>query len=169
MNTILEWLGKDPAFSIAHYSMTHNNSKVQVNYDTLSPYLNGIEPCAIFVSINEGYGSEMRIYSQEDMLKYLGVKPYEITYRMLAAVVPGLAPPTQLTEGTFTTRLDENMVFLDPSRTHRPNKVEITKDGNDYYIQALTLWGTLGNKQKIRFIAQVGNSYLYPDNRSAAL
>jgi hypothetical protein len=161
-NTMLEYLAKDPAFSITHYALTHNNSIIQYTYDTLKPYLNGNEPCALFVSNNEGYGPEMKIYSNEDMLRHMSLRPYEMPNRMLSQVLPGFAPPKQLAEGNYATALNEKLIF--PTESWRPgrnNQVAITTNGSDFYIQALTLWSSLGNRQKIRFVAQVGNSYLY--------
>ena len=160
--TLLEWLAKDPAFSLTHYALTHTTTTTQYTYDTLAPFLSGVEPCAIFISTNEGYGPEMNIYTVQDMADKIRLRPYEMPCRILASVLPGLVPPAQLEAGTFPTRLNENIIFpYDGWRTRRTNNVQITKEGDDYYIQALTLWWTLGNKQKIRFIAQVGNSHLY--------
>lgn len=161
--SLLEWLAKDPAFSLTHYALTHTSTTIQYSYDTLAPFLNGVEPCAIFISTNKGYGPEMNIYTEQDMLRKIENRPFEMSCRILASVLPGFAPPTPLEAGTFATPLNENIIYPHEAhvRERRPNKVQITKEGDDYYIQALTLWWTLGNRQKIRFVAQVGNSYLY--------
>lgn len=160
-NGIMDWLGQDPAFSYMNATFTYPGLKNFVRYDSLAPYL-GAERAATYFFPNNDAWIAQGILTTERMQSIVAGIIYNYVNFPLASILPVSLGPEQLTAGRHETALDENIVFPYESwRTYRKNYVQIEKIGEDWYIQALTYWGTLGTPLKIQRVHKVGNNYLY--------
>jgi hypothetical protein len=160
-NSIMDWLGQDPAFSYMNAIFTYPPMKNQVRYDSLAANLGAERAATYFFSNNDTWIAQGVLTPERMQEIALGLL-YNYIHFPLASIVPGSLSPEQLTPGRYETALDENIVFPGDSwRTHRKNYVQIEKIGDDWYIQALTYWGTLGTPLKIQRVHKVGNNYLY--------
>lgn len=163
-NNIMDWLRQDPAYSYLYAVLTSDQVKgYTMTYDTLAHFLYGDTLVAYFLPTNDGWMAEGITSAEELIKKQVSLGIYKYINSTLASMLPNNPSPDQLTPGKQATILSENIVFpFDSWRTHRKNLVNLTKEGDSWYIQAYTLWDTgLDTPQKIQRVHKVGNKYLY--------
>ncbi|WP_346316554.1 hypothetical protein [Chitinophaga sp. YIM B06452] len=160
--TIMDWLRQDPAFSYMHAAFTHSSVKNYMRYDSLAAYLETGRAVSYFFPSNDPWIAQGILTPERMATAVVAPNNYTFVNFPLASILPVSLSPEQLTAGKHETALDENIVFpYDSWRTYRKNYVQLEKIGNDWYVQALTYWGTLGTPLKIQRVHKVGNSYLY--------
>ncbi|WEK36345.1 MAG: IPT/TIG domain-containing protein [Candidatus Pseudobacter hemicellulosilyticus] len=164
VSSILEWVDLDPAFTLNKVAMNHPNTiNFKPAYEPLEPYLKGGKSGAIFLADNEGFAA-INVFNEADLInKNILLNAFWMPNRYLAAILPGFGGPETLVEGKQETALNQQIVLPNESwaSPDKKNYVQLSKVGEDWTIQALTYWGPLGNKQKIRYIRQIGQMHLY--------
>lgn len=163
-SNVMDWLRQDPAYSYLYAILTSNAvTSYWRSYDTLMHFFNTESEMAYFLPTNDGWMAEGFTSAAQLINTNVNSTPYAYINSSLAAMLPGDHPPAALMPGTYETVLTENIVFpMDAWRTHRKNPVRIEKLGNDWFIQAYTIWNSgIGIPQKIERVHKVGNKYLY--------
>jgi hypothetical protein len=161
---VIDWLGQDPAYSYLYAILASDAVKgYWRSYDTLMHFFNTDKEMAYFLPTNDGWMAEGFSSATQLINTLVNPTPYVYVNASLASMVPGDHPPSTLTPGTYETVLTENIVYPGDSwRTHRKNPVQIEQAGNEWSIQAYTIWNTgIGTPLKIERVHKIGNKYLY--------
>lgn len=156
---IMEWLAQDPAFRFQYFAMNMPEVQGRFEYTYIAPYLNGTKTCAIFLPEDNFFISQGITTTALYKERIVNPRQWIPTNTLLASCLPAFGGSVPLQEGTHETALDR--VISTGVSPNVINKVEIIKEGDDFYIQALAYWGLMEVRLKATFLGQAGGSNIY--------
>lgn len=155
--TIKEWVAQDPGFRFVHELFTQPASTGRYEFQFLTPYIDGTSAAAFFLP-QDSYYQQQGINTVEQFRQQVLIpRAYTLVPALLASGIPGFTG----TAGTYKSVLTRSILQNFPSDPEFFNNVDITKEGEDYYIQARAYYGLMDVKLKATYLGKVGNCLLY--------